>query len=74
MWLESGRMANSRKIDKDDLIAFNKRYYVPYAISLILDEFNRIREELVSDEEMDTAVNYYLESFSGRSQKKGFSK
>ena len=37
---------------------------VGYAISLILDEFNRIREEQVSDDEMDTAVNYYLESFS----------
>jgi zinc protease len=37
---------------------------VGYAISLILDEFKRIRKELVSDEEMDTAVNYYLESFS----------
>lgn len=37
---------------------------VVYAISLILDEFNRIRTEPVSDDEMDTAINYYLESFS----------
>lgn len=37
---------------------------VGYAISLILDEFYRIRKEPVSDSEMDTAINYYLESFS----------
>ncbi len=37
---------------------------VGYAISLILDEFNRIRTEPVSDSEMDVAINYYLESFS----------
>ncbi len=37
---------------------------VGYAISLILKEFERIREELVSDAEMETAINYYLESFS----------
>jgi predicted Zn-dependent peptidase len=37
---------------------------VGYAISLILAEFNRIRTEPVSDHEMDTAINYYLESFS----------
>lgn len=37
---------------------------VGYAISLILDEFNRIRREPVKDGEMETAVNYYLESFS----------
>ncbi len=37
---------------------------VGYATSLILDEFNRIRKEPVSDDEMDTAINYYLESFS----------
>jgi zinc protease len=37
---------------------------VGYAISLILDEFNRIRKEPVKDSEMDTAINYYLESFS----------
>jgi len=37
---------------------------VGYAISLILDEFNRIRNEPVEDSEMDTAINYYLESFS----------
>jgi predicted Zn-dependent peptidase len=37
---------------------------VGYAISLILNEFNRIRTEPVSDAEMETAVNYYLESFA----------
>ena len=37
---------------------------VGYAISLILDEFDRIRKEPVKDSEMDTAINYYLESFS----------
>jgi zinc protease len=37
---------------------------VGYAISLILDEINRIRREPVSDAEMETAINYYLESFS----------
>jgi predicted Zn-dependent peptidase len=37
---------------------------VGYAISLILNEFNRIRKEPVSDAEMETAVNYYLESFA----------
>ena len=37
---------------------------VGYAISLILGEFNRIRREPVSDDEMETAINYYLESFS----------
>jgi zinc protease len=37
---------------------------VGYAISLILNEFNRIRKEPVSDPEMETAINYYLESFS----------
>ena len=37
---------------------------VGYAISLILNEFDRIRKEPVSDKEMETAVNYYLESFS----------
>jgi zinc protease len=36
---------------------------VGYAISLILDEINRIRKDLVSDAEMETAINYYLESF-----------
>ena len=38
---------------------------VGYAISLIENEFNRIRKEPVLDAEMDTAVNYYLESFPG---------
>lgn len=37
---------------------------VGYAISLILDEFSRIRKEPVQGSEMDTAINYYLESFS----------
>jgi zinc protease len=37
---------------------------VGYAISLILAEFDRIRREPVSDAEMETAVNYYLESFA----------
>jgi len=37
---------------------------VGYAISLILAEFDRIRSEPVSDAEMETAVNYYLESFA----------
>lgn len=36
-----------------------------YAISLILNEFNRIRKEPVSDAELDTAINFYLESFPG---------
>lgn len=35
-----------------------------YAISLILNEFERIRKEPVSDNELATAVDYYLESFS----------
>jgi predicted Zn-dependent peptidase len=37
---------------------------VGYAVSLILAEFDRIRTTPVSDAEMDTAVNYYLESFA----------
>jgi len=37
---------------------------VGYAISLILKEFDRIRKEPVSDDELATAVDYYLESFS----------
>jgi predicted Zn-dependent peptidase len=37
---------------------------VGYAISLIENEFNRIRKEPVTDPEMETAINYYLESFS----------
>jgi predicted Zn-dependent peptidase len=37
---------------------------VGYAVSLILAEFNRIRTEPVSDAEMETAVNYFLESFA----------
>lgn len=37
---------------------------VGYAISLIQAEFNRIRKEPVSDAELETAVNFYLESFS----------
>jgi len=41
---------------------------VGYAISLILAEFDRIRKEPVSDDEMETAVNYYLESFADNFQ------
>ena len=41
---------------------------VGYAISLILNEFDRIRKEPVSDAEMDTAINYYLESFADNFQ------
>ncbi len=37
---------------------------VGYAISLILNEFDRIRKEPVSEAEMETAINYYLESFA----------
>lgn len=37
---------------------------VGYAISLIMNEFEKIRKDLVSDEEMETAINYYIESFS----------
>jgi zinc protease len=37
---------------------------VGYAISLILNELGRIRKEPVSDGEMETAINYYLESFA----------
>jgi zinc protease len=41
---------------------------VGYAISLILEELKRIRTEPVSDAEMETAVNYYLESFADNFQ------
>ncbi len=41
---------------------------VGYAISLILKELERIRKEPVADEEMETAINYYLESFSDNFQ------
>jgi predicted Zn-dependent peptidase len=37
---------------------------VGYAVSLILNEFDRIRKQPVDDAEMETAVNYYLESFT----------
>ena len=37
---------------------------VPYAISLILKEMDRIRKEPVSEDEMETAVSFYLESFA----------
>lgn len=37
---------------------------VGYAISLVLKEFDRIRQEPVADAEMETAINYYLESFA----------
>ncbi|MCX6564900.1 MAG: pitrilysin family protein [Candidatus Aminicenantes bacterium] len=39
---------------------------VGYAISLIEAEFDRIRKEQVSDAEMDTAVNYFIDSFSSQ--------
>jgi predicted Zn-dependent peptidase len=41
---------------------------VGYAISLIQNEFERIRNTPVADAEMETAVNYYLESFADRFQ------
>ncbi|MDD8020216.1 MAG: pitrilysin family protein [Acidobacteriota bacterium] len=37
---------------------------VGYAISLIQKEFDRIRQEPVSEAEMETAINYFLESFA----------
>ncbi len=36
---------------------------VGYAISLIMKEMERIRKEPVADNEMETALNYYLERF-----------
>ena len=39
---------------------------VGYAISLILAEMNRIRTQPVTDAEMDTAVNYFIDSFSSQ--------
>jgi zinc protease len=41
---------------------------VGYAITLILAELDRIRKEPVSDAEMETAINYYLESFANNFQ------
>jgi zinc protease len=41
---------------------------VGYAISLILNEMERIRKEPVTDDEMAMAINYYLESFSDNFQ------
>ena len=41
---------------------------VGYAISLILAEFDRIRQTPVTDAEMETAINYYLESFADNFQ------
>ena len=41
---------------------------VGYAISLILAEFDRIRQAPVTDAEMETAINYYLESFADNFQ------
>jgi predicted Zn-dependent peptidase len=41
---------------------------VGYAISLILNEFDRIRKEPVNDAEMETAINYYVESFADNFQ------
>lgn len=37
---------------------------VGYAISLIQDEFTRIRRDPVGDAELETAIAYYLESFA----------
>jgi predicted Zn-dependent peptidase len=37
---------------------------VGYAVSLIENEIDRMRTQPVSDAEMETAVNYFLESFS----------
>jgi zinc protease len=42
----------------------SKSSTVGYAVSLILGEFDRIRKEPVSDAEMETAINFYLESFA----------
>jgi len=42
----------------------SKSATVGYAISLILNELDRIRKEPVTDAEMETAVNYYLESLA----------
>ena len=39
---------------------------VHYAISLIMAEFQRIRKELVSEAELETAKNFYLDSFPDR--------
>jgi predicted Zn-dependent peptidase len=36
---------------------------VGYAIFLILAEFDRIRKDPVADAEMDTAINYFIDSF-----------
>jgi predicted Zn-dependent peptidase len=41
---------------------------VGYAISLILKEIEGIRKESVADDELETAVNFYLESFSDNFQ------
>jgi zinc protease len=41
---------------------------VGYAISLIMKEMERIRKEPVAENEMATALNYYLESFSDNFQ------
>ncbi len=41
---------------------------VGYAISLIQAEFERIRQAPVTDAEMETALNYYLESFADNFQ------
>jgi predicted Zn-dependent peptidase len=41
---------------------------VGYAISLILKEIEGIRNEPVSDDELETAINFYLESFSDNFQ------
>jgi len=41
---------------------------VGYAISLIINEVDRIRKAPVSDAEMETALNFYLESFADNFQ------
>jgi predicted Zn-dependent peptidase len=43
----------------------SKSATVAYAVALILDEINRIRQAPVSDAELSLAIDYYLESFSG---------
>jgi zinc protease len=42
----------------------SKSSTVGYAVSLILDEVNRIRQAPVSDTELGLAIDYFLESFS----------
>jgi len=42
----------------------SKSSTVSYAVSLILNEVNRIRQEPISDTELGLAIDYFLESFS----------